>query len=47
MVFVDKDKDKNSLSFQLTDITGKIPKLKIKKSTIFSQQELDKREKDK
>ena len=29
--FVDKDKNKNSLSFQLTNISGKIPKLKYKK----------------
>ena len=29
---VDKDKSKNSLSFQLTDISGKIPKLKDKNS---------------
>ena len=34
--FVDKDKNKNSLSFQLTDISGKIPKLKDKKVHNFS-----------
>ena len=34
--FVDKDKNKNSLSFQLTDIRGKIPKLKDKKVLNFS-----------
>ena len=33
--FVDKDKNKNSLSFQLTDTSGIIPNLKIKKSAIF------------
>ena len=34
--FVDKDKNKNSLSFQLTDISGKISKLKDKKVHNFS-----------
>ena len=34
--FVDKDKNKNSLSFQLTGIRGKIPKLKDKKVLNFS-----------
>ena len=33
---VDKDKNKNSLSFQLTDINGKNPKLKNKKVHNFS-----------
>ena len=34
--FLDKDKNKNSLSFQLTNISGKIPKLKDKKVHNFS-----------
>ena len=34
--FVDKNKNKNSLSFQLTDISGKIPKLKDKNVYNFS-----------
>ena len=34
--FVEKDKSKNFLSFQLTDISGKIPKLKDKKVHSFS-----------
>ena len=34
--FVDKDKNKNSLSFKLTNISGKIPKLKNKRVDNFS-----------
>ena len=34
--FVNKDKNKNSLSFQLTNVNGKIPKLKDKKVHNFS-----------
>ena len=34
--FVDKDKNKNSLSFKLTNISGKIPKLKEKRVGNFS-----------
>ena len=34
--FLDKDKNKNSLSFQLNDISGKIPKLQDKKVHNFS-----------
>ena len=35
-LFVDKDKNRNSLSFQLTNISGKIRKLKDKKVHKFS-----------
>ena len=34
-IYVEKDATKNSPSFQLTNITGKLPKLKDKKFTTF------------
>ena len=43
--FVDKDKNKNSLSFQLTDISGKITKLKNKKVHNFSLTRIGKKRK--
>ena len=43
--FVDKDKNKNSLSFQLTDISGKVTKLKNKKVHNFSLTRIGKKRK--
>ena len=44
-LFVGKDKSKNSLSFQLTDISGKIPKLKDKKVHNFSLTRIEQKKK--
>ena len=44
-LFVDKDKNRNSLSFQLTDISGKIPKLKDKKVHNFSLTTIEQKKK--
>ena len=43
--FVHKDKNKNSLSFQLTNISGKIPKLKDKKVHNFSRTKIGQKRK--